>query len=190
MPCLCIGLYCEFYVLQNCLLLTLSSSSPLTATCACPDTFTSSLKNGKTVCSCSSGLSPAVKDHQNVCLPPRPFTSVTAVPTTKEWTRSAPSEVGVKPSPQGNHGGNTAAVVIVLAIMVLLVLGCVFIKCKKTKSGPEVGIHLKCWLLTFNTDPDPVHREGVYFANWGREWLWWASGRASPGDKTNHTFRF
>ena len=49
----------------------------------------------------------------------------------------------VKPSEPTEDGGYTAAVVIVLVFVgIVWVLCCIFVRCKKTKSGPEVRISL------------------------------------------------
>jgi len=108
----------------------------VTATCACPDTFISTLKDGKTVCSCPSGLTPTLKDHKKICLPPVTLTSFTAVPTVPIPRQFGPD---VKPS-EPAEGDDTAALVIVLVFVAIAILCCIFIRCKKTKLGPELRI--------------------------------------------------
>jgi len=117
-------------------------TSPVTATCACPDTFTSTLRDGKTVCSCPSGLMPTLKDGKHVCLPPTILPSVAAVPiiSTAGPVNTISTDPIIVPSPSAKDGGNAAAVVIVLVIMAIVILCCIFIRCKKTKSGPEIRI--------------------------------------------------
>merc|ERR1719234_1853598 len=117
-------------------------TSPMTATCACPDTFTSTLKNGKTVCSCPTGLMPTLKDGKSVCLPPTILPSVAAVPivATSGPVNTISTDPIVVPSPPAKDGGITAAVVIVLVIMAFLILCGIFIRCKRTKSGSEIRI--------------------------------------------------
>ena len=126
--------------------ISFSSPSPATAVCACPDTFKSTLKDGKTVCSCPSGLSPTLKNQKKICLPPITLTSFTAVPT---GIFPKPRQLGpdVEPSEPTEDGGNTAAVVVVLVFVAIVwVLCCIFVRCKKTKSGPEVRI----WYVQIN----------------------------------------
>ena len=113
-------------------------TSSLNATCACPDTLISSLENGKTVCSCPRGFTPAVKNHKNVCLP---------LPTLTSFTTTVPSVPTLRdpnPADQTVNGENvrwiTAAVAIALVIMAIFILCCIFIRCRKTMSGPEIRI--------------------------------------------------
>merc|ERR1719430_574532 len=105
-PSPCTGLGCS----HICLI-----TSSLTATCACPDTFTSTFKEGKVVCSCPAGLTPTVKEHKSVCLA---FTPVPAV--------HAPG----LPSNIVNDSSDPP----------IATLCCIFVRCKKTKSGPEIRI--------------------------------------------------
>ena len=120
--------------------------SPVTASCACPDTFVSNLtKNGKITCSCPKGTVSTVKNLKNVC-EPATFSAFTAVPDLASELAMSDDEIArallnKEPvvRPVDNHdAGSSAAVVLLLFILVLIIVCCVFIKCKKTKSGPEV----------------------------------------------------
>ena len=116
--------------------------SPVTASCACPDSFVSNLtKNGKTTCSCPNGTVSTVKNLKNVC-ELATFSTFTVVPdlaiSDDEFARALLNkEPAVRPV-DNDDGGSSAAVVLLLFILVLIIVCCVFIKCKKTKSGPEV----------------------------------------------------
>ena len=112
-------------------------TSSVNATCACPDALISSLEGGKTVCSCPSGFTPALKNHKNVCLPLPTIDSFTTIPSLPTpWHRNPTVQTvnGEK------SGGMMAAVVIVLVILTIAILCFIFIRCRKTMSGPEIRI--------------------------------------------------
>ena len=105
------------------------------ATCVCPNSLISSLEGGKTVCSCPLGFTPAVKNHKKVCLPLPTLTFfTTTVPTLLHPSHAVQTVNGEK------YGGITAGVVIAFFIMVIFIICCIFIRCRKTMSGPEILI--------------------------------------------------